>query len=261
MIFQNDLQIVLENSVGGGFIGSILRLGTHSNTENGGATLNQRLVALVKKWQEDGSPRQEGFNWTSSKQNWENAFPREKHFISELPKEIDRVAVRSICESPRYSIREKFLAVMVWGYGDRGYGPYRVIQMLNQEHAETVLSEVFDLCRNGDPKSAYDFLRKNRIRILGPSYSSKFITFCTPRNIGAPIYDSYIALWVNSFAADEFVGVRTTSETWNSKTYSRYWDWVKEHSEALDCYPDDIELVLFRDAESKFSKASNWSGK
>ena len=133
--------------------------------------------------------------------------------------------------------------------------------MLGQEHAEDVLAEVFEICRNGDPKSAYDFLRKNRIRILGPSYSSKFITFCTPRHVGAPIYDSYIALWVEAFAAQDFVGVKTSSEVWNSKTYSRYWDWIKEHSEDLNCFPDDIELVLFRDAEAKFSKGSNWSGK
>ena len=150
---------------------------------------------------------------------------------------------------------------MIWGYGDRGYGPYRVTQMLNQEHAESVLAEVFDICQNGDPKGAYDFLRHNRIRILGPSFSSKFITFCTPKNIGAPIYDSYIALWVAAFAVRDFSGVRTTSEVWNLKTYARYWDWVKEHSEELNCFPDDIELAIFRDAETKFSKASNWADK
>ena len=223
--------------------------------------LNKQVVALVKKWQKSGAIQQEAFDWTSSRSNWEKAFPKDKKFISKLPSEIDRVAVREICESPKYSIREKFLAVMIWGYGDRGYGPYRVTQMLSQEHAEDVLSEVFEICQNGNPKDAYDFLRKNRIRILGPSYSSKFITFCTPRDIGAPIYDSYIALWVESFARQDFEGIRTTSEVWNHKTYAHYWDWVKTHSDALKCYPDDIELVLFRDAEDKFSKGSNWAGK
>jgi hypothetical protein len=227
----------------------------------GGLDLNKSLVKLVENWKAIGSPQQEGFNWTSSKNNWIKAFPSESKFISALPDEIDRDAVRKICNSEKYSIREKFLAVMIWGYGDRGYGPYRVTQMLSQGHAEGVLTEVFEICHKGDPKSAYDFLRKNRIRILGPSYSSKFITFCTPRNVGAPIYDSYIALWVDAFAEEDFAGVPTTSEVWNSKTYARYWDWVKEHSEALNCFPDEIELVLFRDAEKTFSKASNWSGK
>ena len=128
--------------------------------------MNKNLVKLVENWKASGSPKQEGFNWTSSRRNWIEAFPEESKFISWLPDEIDREAVRGICDSKKYSIREKFLAVMVWGYGDRGYGPYRVTQMLNQGHAEDVLTEVFEICHNGDPKSAYEFLRKNRIRIL-----------------------------------------------------------------------------------------------
>lgn len=223
--------------------------------------MNKRLVKLVENWRADGSPQQEGFDWTSSKDNWIKAFPRESKFISILPDEINREAVREICLATRNNIREKFLSVMIWGYGDRGYGPYRVTQMLNQEHAEDVLSKAFKICRGSDPKSAYEFLRKNRIRILGPSYSTKFLTFCTPRDVGAPIYDSYIALWVEAFASKEFAHVRTTSEVWNSKTYACYWDWVKEHSSRLNCYPDEIELVLFRDSELKFSKSSKWTGK
>jgi hypothetical protein len=150
---------------------------------------------------------------------------------------------------------------MVWGYGDRGYGPYRVTQMLNQPHAELTLREAFNLADSGEPIEAYEFLKSNRIRILGPSYGTKFITFCTPRAIGAPIYDSYIAKWLEMFAAEEFAGTRISSESWNSNTYSRYWGWAKEHSELLQCYPDQIELVLFRDAERLFSKTSNWRDK
>jgi hypothetical protein len=66
---------------------------------------------------------------------------------------------------------------------------------------------------------------------------------------------------VQSFAAAEFSQVNTSSDRWNLNTYSRYWDWIHEHSTALGCYPDEVELVLFRDAESKFSKSSSWSGK
>jgi hypothetical protein len=227
----------------------------------GGFVLNKQLVKLVKNWKESGSPEQEGFNWTSSRGNWIRAFPNEAKFISVLPNEIDRGAVRKICNSKRYSVREKFLAVMVWGYGDRGYGPYRVTQMLSQEHSDAILRKAYEISQSGDPKSAYDFLRINRIRILGPSYSSKFISFCTPREIGAPIYDSLIALWVGEFAKQDFLGIRTSSETWSLKTYSKYWDWVNEHSDGLNCYPDEIELVIFRDAESKFSKSSSWAAK
>ena len=150
---------------------------------------------------------------------------------------------------------------MVWGYGDRGYGPYRVTQMMAQGNAEDVLTQVYEICQSGDAKGAYNFLNKNRIRMLGPSYGSKFITFCTPRDVGAPIYDSLIALWIAEYAKKEFLDVTTSSESWNLNTYSKYWDWIKNSSVELECYPDEIELVLFRDAESRFSKASKWSGK
>jgi hypothetical protein len=223
--------------------------------------MNPKLAALVAEWKADGSPAQEKFDWSVSRKNWVKSFPNHSGFINLLPGEIDRSYVRGVCDSNQYAIIEKFLSVMVWGYGDRGYGPYRVTQMLNQPHTESTLSEVFNLAKSGKPIEAYEFLKDNRIRILGPSYGTKFISFCTPRNIGAPIYDSYIALWVSKFAASEFSEVPVSSENWNVKTYSRYWSWVKSHAENLECYPDEIELTLFRDAEREFSKNSSWMGK
>ena len=223
--------------------------------------MNKHLVTLIESWKLSGSLEQEGFDWSSGKDSWLGAFPNESKFIASLPDEIDRITVRKICNSKKHSVLQKFLAVMVWGYGDRGYGPYRVSQMLNQPHAESVLAQVYEFSQSGNPLEAYDFLRNNRIRILGPSYGSKFITFCTPREVGAPIYDSLISFWVKAFAEEEFSGVSTSSENWNLKTYTRYWSWIKEHSDELDCFPDEVELALFRDAERKFSKKSGWAGK
>jgi hypothetical protein len=223
--------------------------------------LNKHLVKLVESWKASGSPQQEGFDWTSSRNNWIKAFPKESKFISKLPTEIDRQAVRGVCESSEYSIREKFLAVMVWGYGDRGYGPYRVSKMLLQDHSEKVLEAVYKIAESKKPKLAYTHLMENRINTLGPSYGSKFITFCTPREISAPIYDSLIALWVAENAKEEFSHLSTGTLKWSIKTYSFYCDWIEEHSKKLGCYPDEVELVLFRDAEVRFAKSSNWSGK
>lgn len=237
---------VFEISIGNGIVRSLMNL---------------KVKELVTDWKDDGSPAQEAFDWSASREKWVRAFTHHSDFINSIPGEIDRSQVRAFCNSSKYSIIEKFLSVMIWGYGDRGYGPYRVTQMLSQPHAESTLSKVLELAESGKPIEAYEFLKANRIRILGPSYGSKFITFCTPRDVGAPIYDSYIALWVSKFAASEFSDVPITAENWNVKTYSRYWSWVKSHSESLDCYPDEIELILFRDAERQFSKNSPWIGK
>lgn len=192
---------------------------------------------------------------------WESTFPEHAEFIEGLPSAIDREDVRVVCESTLNSIIEKFLTVMIWGYGDRGYGPFRVSKMLKQEDTNHVLTQAYEFCQNGDPKAAYEFLARNRIYMLGPSYGSKFITFCVPRDVGAPIYDSLISMWISEFASKDFQNLGTSSERWNLSTYSSYWDWVKIHSEYLGCFPDEIELVLFRDAQLRFSKASIWSGK
>ncbi len=61
--------------------------------------MNRRLIKLVEEWKTDGSPKQEGFDWTSSKTNWIKAFPNESNFISKLPEVIDREAVRQICQA------------------------------------------------------------------------------------------------------------------------------------------------------------------
>jgi hypothetical protein len=217
--------------------------------------MNRRVSDLVVAWQANGSPIQESFDWSVSLDNWVVKFPEHADFLRiVLPNPLNREDVRRICKDSSFTILEKFLSVMVWGYGDRGYGPYRVGIMLSQPHCRSVLSDAYLLASQGSPKSAYDFLSRNRIRILGPSFGTKFLSFSTPRDIGAPIYDSFIGLWVASFANEDFSGVSTNPENWNPKTYFAYWDWIKEHSDYYLCHPDEIELVLFQDAESTFGR-------
>ena len=224
--------------------------------------MNKRLSGLIADWKSEGSDPQEAFDWSSGLKSWKAKFPIHAKFLeSVLPAQIDRDAVREICESSKFDIIEKFLAVMVWGYGDRGYGPYRVGLMLSQPHTRKVLSEAFGIAQKGEPIKAYEYMLKNRIRILGPSFGTKFLSFCTPREVGAPIYDSFIGLWVAKYAKVDFKGVSTNPENWNLKTYEAYWQWIKEHSENFECFPDEVELVLFRDAELQFSKNSGWAAK
>jgi hypothetical protein len=223
--------------------------------------LNKQLLLSIQNWKSDGSRAQEGVDWTSTERNWTEGFPAHKAFLIKLPKIIDRDIVREICNSNSNSVIEKFLAAMVWGYSDRGYGAFRVSTMLDVEHAERTLLQVSKLANESSPKEAYAFLKENRIYNLGPSYGTKFIAFNTPRMVSAPILDSLIVLWLKEFAKDDFAGVGLSSTSWNFKTYSAYCDWVGLHAEAAACFPDEVELILFRMAEKRFAKASGWSGK
>ena len=223
--------------------------------------MNKQLLQCIHNWKNDGSRAQEGAVWTSTEWNWIQGFSDHKIFFDQLPKCLDRETVREICNSNTNSILEKFLAVMVWGYSDRGFGAFRVSTMLAEEHAERTLLQVSKLANESRPKDAYDFLKENRIFHLGPSYGTKFIAFNTPRVVSAPILDSLIVLWLKEFAKDELSGVTLNCTTWNSKTYSSYCDWIGLHAEAASCFPDEVELVLFREAEKRYAKASGWSGK
>ena len=220
--------------------------------------MNKNLVRLYDTWVASGSPQQEAFNWTSTRNKWLDLFTDDSEFIQSLPQLIDRAYLREICADGEIPIRKRFLAVMIWGYGDRAYGPYRVSQMFNQSDTEYLLNQAFDLAESGSPIQAFSFLSKNRIHYLGPSYSSKFVSFCTPRRISAPIFDSFLATWLANYAARDFEGCSLNSQTWNIQTYSRYVTWIQEHAHQLNTYPDDLELVIFRDAEEKFSKGSSW---
>jgi hypothetical protein len=218
--------------------------------------MNSRLSSLLTHWQKEGSRPQESFDWVKTRQNWLKAFPDHENFIALLPAELGRETVRKFFLYSSASTLEKFLVVMIWGYGDRGYGPFRVSKMLSTPNAEIVLQEVYRLCQLAKPKQAYQYLMQNRIRNLGPSFGTKFMCFCTPKDVGAPILDSLVGMWIREFASKDFETVGTNYESWNVKIYSHYWDWIKEHSDAFSCDPDDVELAIFRDAEGLFSSRS-----
>ncbi len=224
-------------------------------------TLNTDLSREIKLWKKTGARDQDPVDWTSTRSNWVEGFPKHSSFLKNLPSEIDRNIVREICSSVSTSVLEKFLATMVWGYSDRGYGAYRVSKMLAQENSKEILSEVLSLANESKPIEAYEFLKNNRVHNLGPSYGTKFITFNTPRETSAPILDSLILLWLKEFASGEFDGVNLNTMSWNVKTYSAYCRWIAIHAEKDACFPDEVELVLFRVAEEKFAKASGWAGK
>lgn len=215
--------------------------------------MNSYLSKLINKWQADGSPPQETFNWSGSKQNWIRTFPTFSNFLdNEVPVDLGRTEVRAIFENQNIDIGQKFLTSMIWGYGNIGYGPYRVKIMLSQRHAEKILLDAYRVAAEGLPKDAYQILKENRIKILGPSFGTKFLSFCAPREVGAPIYDSYVSLWISKYAKREFGSISLNAQTWNGKIYSAYWDWIKIHAEAFDCYPDEVEFVLFEDSFRRF---------
>lgn len=219
---------------------------------------NLALKALVDDWKNAQSFSQEAFDWTRARANWQKDLVQYTNFIARLPTGIDRTFLRGLVSNSGVSVMEKFLAVMIWGYGDLGYGSYRVKKMFNSLNVEETISQVFDLCQDAQPLAAYDFLAKHRVNQLGPAYGTKLISFFTPREVVAPIYDSFVSKWMDINAREVFEKGSSSSEVWSLKVYTKYLDWIKFHASLYGCYGDDLELVIFRDALNRFSSNSSW---
>jgi hypothetical protein len=147
---------------------------------------------------------------------------------------------------------------MIWGYGDLGYGSFRVNKMFSSTGFEEKIQESFELANSGKVMDAYEYLSKNRIQQLGPAFGTKWLSFVSPKSKPAPIYDSFIAMWVAKFAKKEFSNISTSSEVWSKKTYGTYYDWMLLNSSEFGIKPDDLELVIFQDATLEFAVKSKW---
>jgi hypothetical protein len=216
-----------------------------------------RVSKLIGQWREAGSTPQGAFDWSKSSANWTRDIPQMKKFIESLPRSLDRTFLRETAKNQDFSAVEKFTATMIWGYGDVGYGSYRVKKMFNSLDFVRKIENSFSMCQSNEPLAAYSYLSKNRIEQLGPAFGTKWIAFVTPTGSPAPIYDSLIGTWFSTFAAADFEGVSLNPEVWSLKTYTSYVLWMSKVAEKHSIKCDDLELVLFQEASKLFSKKVN----
>ena len=218
------------------------------------SSAKSRVSKLVRNWVSSGSNPQEAFSWAKSIDNWTRDLPEMGDFIRSLPNSIDRTYLHEIIQDADFSPVEMFTATMIWGYGDIGYGSYRVKKMFQSGNFVRKIEDSFSMCQGNDPLNAYLYLSKNRIDQLGPAFGTKWISFATPRETPAPIYDSLISKWIATFAASEFQGISLNPEVWSLKTYSSYYSWMNLIANENSIKSDDLESILFEEASKLFSK-------
>jgi len=209
-------------------------------------TKNQRLDALVSEWRAIGSPDQEGFPWDLSKPRWIQLADEFHVNISEFPDLIDRQFLWNLSAGAAPA-QSSFLAVMIWGYGDIGYGPHRVRQMFQSTGFANSVDLVKAKCRDGQSLEAYEFLKNSRIRQLGPSFGSKVVTFFHAPDSAPAIMDSIVASWLNEYVPSLLGNKKVNAETWNVRTYERYISWIEEASDAYQIPSCSLEQLIFTD--------------
>lgn len=205
-----------------------------------------RLDALVNQWRADGSPDQEGFPWDLSKPKWIQLAEEFHVDISEFPDLIDRQYLWNISASTA-SAQRSFLAVMIWGYGDIGYGPHRVRQMFQSPGFANSVEFLRSKCRDGLTLEAYEFIKNSRIRQLGPSFGSKILTFFHASDSAPAILDSIVSKWLNKYIPSLLGDKKVNAETWNAQTYKHYIGWMQEVSDAYGISACSLEQLIFTD--------------
>ena len=207
---------------------------------------NERLNKLVADWRANGCPDQEAFPWIQSRTPWLQLAQEFNVDTRQFPQFIDREFLWNISISSA-GFRSAFLAVMIWGYGDVGYGPHRVRQMFASEGFDETLRTVKAMCDAGQALAAYKNLRDSRIRQLGPSFSSKVLTFFHQPESAPAILDSVIAKWLNKNAPGALGIERVSTDSWSLSTYQRYVEWMDCTASKYGLPASSLEYLVFQD--------------
>ena len=202
-------------------------------------------------------PPQKAIAWSEAR--WQDAFPELADVLGVLPNPLSRPDVRAVAtraETSPQAATEAFVTTMIWGYGNRGYGPWRTRHVLGQgvEAAERLASVARILAADG-AVAAYGALGTHyRIKWLGPAFGTKYLHFCPQSQCGPPalILDRLVSDWLR-----REVGVKLSPVPWSVDTYSSYVHLLAGWAEELHVPPDAIEEHAFTEEASR--RGSQWA--
>lgn len=206
--------------------------------------LPQPLIDLVANWRAQGAPDQPGIAWPQAK--WCDDFPEHRETLQQLPRLLDRNAVRAVSASASHSPESAltaFVVSMAWGFGGVGYGRHRVAKMLSDPDAAARFQAAAVSVNSEGALSAYRQMSApaNRIKFLGPAFATKFLAFCSLNEARpALIFDRLVAAWLTKHE-----GGRWNAIAWSESVYGRYLELVYAWARQLDARPDEVERLMF----------------
>ncbi|MBF9315810.1 hypothetical protein [Mycobacteroides chelonae] len=218
-------------------------------------TIPAELTALL-----DAEPTtQRGFPW--DRQAWQTQAHDLPHVFSalgDLPDHVNRDDVHAVVLSELNADRvlPAFVSAMVWGYGDRGYGPIRVRCVLtgtrgrNADKSEvlgtvsTRLAEAVNEVREHGPLAGFRLMNNSgRIKYLGPAFFTKWLYFASAVTDvdspeAAPILDKQVADWIR-----KHTGISLNLNKTNA--YEKYLNLLEDWGRPYNRTPVQVEKVIF----------------
>ena len=210
------------------------------------------LVPLL----EAGPVPQPAFAWPrSSWAGWTGGIDGAGPLVSALPERIDRQVVVDVVRRDRdAATANAFIAVMIWGYGYAGYGPYRTVRVLSgAPHPEgrpasvPVLERLREGARLAADEGAVAGFRylnnaPGKIPNLGSSYFTKWLFFASLAQPGAsevaPILDVRVRNWLASRTG-------ITLALGQTEDYGRFIGLLRDWGEPYGWQPHEVEEAIF----------------
>jgi hypothetical protein len=144
---------------------------------------------------------------------------------------------------------------MAWGFGNVGYGAWRVAQALKDRHAGRKLLDVVIALNSDGPQEAYRLMAdSSRLQRIGPAFGTKFL-YCADswgQARRALILDALVADWLRANT-----NFRVDAVPWRPARYDEYLDLMHNWAEALRVEPDAVELAIFQEMSQR--GGNQWS--
>lgn len=218
--------------------------------------LPEALRRAHRHWEARGRPAQAATLWAGGA--WTAEFPEHWAFLEGLINPITREGVEAVCrhasESEEAAL-EGFLAAMVWGHGNRGYGPYRTRRILRvTPDAPGRLQEAALRARRDGGPAAFAWMASNRLTWLGVAFATKYLFFCAAYGSAAPapVLDSLVQRWLATRAG------WSLSLKWNVADYAAYVQSLVGWAEELEVTAGEVEYLMFEEEASRDLR-SQWN--
>ena len=216
------------------------------------------LRELYRLWVHGGRRPQGAIRWPRDR--WVSMLPEHESFLTDtLADCLDRASVRRIARSAAQGEEQAvhaLLAVLAWGMGDVGNGPWRGYTMLTcRPDAAACLREVAATLNADGPVAAYARLKGDcRLEFLGPSFGTKYLALCQASGAEpvALIHDDLIRGWLKANGRADLA-----ASYYSVPVYRAYLAQMQAWADDLGADPETVEYVIFQ-AESA-AHGNQWS--
>ena len=214
------------------------------------------LQNLFERWDARGRPVQGAMLWP--RKRYEDMLPDHLSVLDSVPNCLDRDRLRALGARAHESEELAVIAlaaIVVWGKGNGGLGPFHLQAMLTRRPNATARVHATALTLHADgPVAAYRRLGGDcALERLGTSFGTKFLAFCQPagQKPVALIHDDLVREWLGENGRPDLMAAY-----YSVSTYEAYLVQMAAWAASLGTEPEVVEYVVFEELSRR--KGNQW---